>query len=303
MQPKKLSLNDLPRYSPWPARLLGLTPWSRKARTQSELEREYEAEKWGPLCRYCDSQPEHPALAQLDAWVAGDARQVAFSVKDELFLADYAEALARYKDFVAANLAPYAEASALVELAAGFGSILFDLAQRASFTGLPLLAGEFTPSGRRLLMRLAQRADLELTCQAYDFMSPRLSDLVRSPGALIYTSYGPSCVPTLSEEFITALLACHPKVVVHFEPCYEHCQDDNILSMLRKRYIEVNDYNTNLITLLKDFEQQGALRIVQEDACAFGLNPLFSASVVAWTVDHPAASTTTPSGGPGAIDQ
>ncbi len=290
MQPRRLNLDDLPRYSPWPARLLGLTPWSRKARTKFELEREYEAEKWGPLCRYCESQPEHPPLAHLDAWVAGDAEYVAFSVKDELYLADYAEALARYKDFVATNLAPYAEASALVELAAGYGSILLDLAQRDTFGGLPLLAGEFTPSGRRLIMRSARKAGLELTCQAYDFLAPCLSGLVSSPGALIFTSYGPSCIPTLAKDFIQALIDCQPRAVVHFEPCYDHCQDEGLLSMLRKRYIQMNDYNTNLLRLLKDFEQQGALRIVQEDACAFGLNPLFPASVVAWTLDVPAAN-------------
>ena len=41
-----ISINDLPKFSPWPARLLGAEEFVAKRRTPSEVRREYESEKW-----------------------------------------------------------------------------------------------------------------------------------------------------------------------------------------------------------------------------------------------------------------
>lgn len=49
MRKKKYTLDDLPRFSPWPARLLGLEPWGQRTKSSDEILREYEHENWGPL--------------------------------------------------------------------------------------------------------------------------------------------------------------------------------------------------------------------------------------------------------------
>ena len=46
---RSASLNELPLYSRWPARLLGLEPFERKIKNETELNREYELEQWNPL--------------------------------------------------------------------------------------------------------------------------------------------------------------------------------------------------------------------------------------------------------------
>jgi hypothetical protein len=38
---KLSSLDDLPKFSKWPARLLGLEPWESKEKTEVEIEREF----------------------------------------------------------------------------------------------------------------------------------------------------------------------------------------------------------------------------------------------------------------------
>lgn len=45
----KFTLDDLPRFSPWPRRLLGLETWQQRQKTSEEISREYENEKWGSL--------------------------------------------------------------------------------------------------------------------------------------------------------------------------------------------------------------------------------------------------------------
>jgi len=52
--------------------------------------------------------------------------------------------------------------------------------------------------------------------------------------------------------------------------------------MLRRRYIEINDYNRNLVTLLQEHETKGTLKILKEERSLFGNNPLLPISVIAW---------------------
>src|SRR5260370_34117231 len=46
---KEISLDELPRWSHWPKRLLSLEPWSVPARDSRKIEREYNVDKYGAL--------------------------------------------------------------------------------------------------------------------------------------------------------------------------------------------------------------------------------------------------------------
>ena len=72
------------------------------------------------------------------------------------------------------------------------------------------------------------------------------------------------------------------KTTIFIEPCYEHCDDSTLLGLLRRRYIEVNDYNTNLVTLLHEESEAGKVKILDERKAAFGHHPLLAASVIVW---------------------
>ena len=45
--------------------------------------------------------------------------------------------------------------------------------------------------------------------------------------------------------------------MIHIEPCYEHCEGKTLLGLMRRRYIQVNDYNTNLVTVLREQSERG----------------------------------------------
>ena len=116
-----------------------------------------------------------------------------------------------------------------------------------------------------------------------DFLADPITDLVLEPGAIIFTCIAACTLPNLTERFLSGLMALRPRLVVHFEPFYEHCDGSSLLDLLRRRYVEINDYNQNLLTLVREAEAADRLTIVGEIRDLFGTNPLFPVSMVAWS--------------------
>ena len=133
-----------------------------------------------------------------------------------------------------------------------------------------------------LIQALAKREKLKVVSGACDFNTEPLTDFSIPEGAVIYTSYAMHYVPTLDDKHIERLRDCKPSVVVHFEPCYEHHDPATLIGLMRRRYIEVNDYNTNLVSILREQQKQNRIRIIAEQPSVFGSNPLLPASIVAW---------------------
>jgi hypothetical protein len=69
---------------------------------------------------------------------------------------------------------------------------------------------------------------------------------------------------------------------VHFEPCYEHFDELSLTGALRRRYVEVNDYNRNLVSLLHRHAASNVIAILEETRAVMGVNPLLPVSIVAW---------------------
>ena len=69
--------------------------------------------------------------------------------------------------------------------------------------------------------------------------------------AVVYTSHSIEQIPTLDDSFVHGLIRRAPRLVVHFEPCYDDQDDKTLIGLMRRRYIELNDYNRNLLGLLR----------------------------------------------------
>jgi len=147
---------------------------------------------------------------------------------------------------------------------------------------MTVFAGELTTSGTRLIAMLADAEGVSVHADRCDLTSVPVTPLAIPPKALIYTSYAAQYVPRLSQSFVESLSALDPSAVVHIEPCYEHCEGKTLLGLMRRRYIQVNDYNTNLVTVLREQCERGAIEIVEERPAVFGSNPLLAASVIVW---------------------
>lgn len=56
-------------------------------------------------------------------------------------------------------------------------------------------------------------------------------------------------------------------------------QRTNLLGLLRNKYIEMNDYNRNLWTIL---ESRNDIEIIEFDQDVIGINPLNSSNLIVW---------------------
>jgi hypothetical protein len=275
------SLDALPKFSPWPARLLGLEPFEPKTKTPEEIEREFGREKWGVLLEKFNASPD-ARLEDVDRWAGGDAMMTLASVDEHIVEMSPEESHDAYIAFIADALESHLPASALVELGCGYGSVILGLARKAAFQDIPYFAADFTSTGPELAARIADQESVRLTTGHADLKSGRITDLAVPEGALVYTAYAAQYVEPLTDEFINGLIALKPRAVVHVEPVYEHCDPSTLLGLLRQRYIQANGYNRNLSTILHDHEAMGSLEILRDSVPGFGPNPLLAASVIAW---------------------
>lgn len=278
---QQYTINDLPLYSPWPARLLGIEPWQQRSKTPENVLREYELEKWGRILAHIRQADMPVTLADIDELEFGAVPSLLAWIREEFRPMSYAEAHNMYMDIVEAVLREYVPAAGVAELGCGYGTVILKLARSAEFAGVPFFAAEYTQSGQEVTQYLAGADGTHVEVGQCDFAAVPVTGLDLPPDTLIFTSFATPCVPMLPESFVESLLALRPKAVVHFEPCYEHC-DDTLFGLLRRRYIEVNDYNRNLLTLLRAFEADNKITIEREEPVVFGSNPLLSASVIAW---------------------
>jgi hypothetical protein len=282
MSDVSVGLDDLPRYSAWPARLLGLEPWQPKRKTRDEVLREFDREKWGSLLDQAQRASTPPTLEDVVLWSLEGIPPSLVSVGDRWEVLSAAESRTRYIEVVASELRKYAPASALLELGAGFGSVLFALARQEPFSKMSICGGELTESGRALLALIAKGAGLDWTLGLSDLGAARVLDVAVPEQAIVFTSYAVHYLQEVTGELFAALASLKPRVVVHFEPCFEHCDETSLLGLLRRRYIEVNDYNRNFVHALLAEERKGTLRVIEQRPAVFGGNPLLAASVLAW---------------------
>lgn len=262
--------------------MLGLEAWTRRTRTRDEIDREFEKEKWGGLLRF-GLRPGPPlTLEAADAWAQGADIPILSWESDQLVESTPSVAHRKYRDLVAGVVERYFPATAIAELGAGYGSILIDIARRPAFRGVPMYAAELTESGSLLIDMLAAAEGVTVTTERCDLTASPITEIDLPVGSLIYTSYAAQYVPRLSQAFVESLIALAPVAVIHIEPCFEHCDPKTLLGLLRRRYIEVNDYNTNLVTILHEQRERGSIDIVEERPAVFGSNPLLAASIVVW---------------------
>ena len=277
---KLSSLDQLPRFSKWPARLLGLESWETKKKSPEEIEREFGREKWGALLERFKASPGS-RLEDVDRWAGGEALTLA-SVDEHIVEMTPEESHEAYIAYIANALEPHLPASALAELGCGYGSAILGLARKAAFQDMPYFAADFTSTGPELARLIAEAESIKLTTGRADLRSSPVTDLQFPEGAIVYTAYAAQYVEPLTDSFIDGILKLRPKVVVHIEPVYEHCDPSTLLGLLRQRYIQANGYNRNLSTILHDHEARGSLEIIHDSVPGFGPNPLLAASVIAW---------------------
>lgn len=280
---KEISINDLPIYSPWPNRILGLEVFKRKPRNSVENQREYNSEKWKSALNEYLSNTDRPKFSHfLQKELSKEKTQPVLWQK-KLIMMSPKESFRLQVELIAEAVSRHLPAQALVELGAGTGRILFSLAKKCQSKAGLLFAAEFSENGRKLIKKIALASKIDVEVLPCDFTkTPIIQKL--PDNAVLLTSMSIVCIQQLNKQFIKNLISLKPKVVIHFEPIYEHFPKNNILGLMQKRYTDINHYNKNLLGILKNAESENKIKILNEYPAILGTNPFLAASLIVW---HP----------------
>lgn len=273
-----LSLNALPEYSPWPARLLGEVPFAEKQRDPDLVLQEYEQDKWGKaLTRFQAS--DQVSVEELLCLQDFDPEQVLpYSVGQDLYLGTLLHLYAQYEEYLVRYLSPL-KPECLVELGSGLGDKVLRLAGQLNVDDV--WGGEFTASGVACGEILASKWQIAARFNHFNYHDPKTLDWLPE-GAVIFTSHSIEQIPYLSDAFFEKLFSKRPRLVMHVEPHYESYGDNILVDLMRKRYIEVNDYNRNLHTSLQKYQAEGRIRILDVQKDIPSVNPLNPSTLILW---------------------
>lgn len=277
---EKIALNEIPRWSPWPARLLGLEPWTPPHRDTAKVESEYNLDKYAKCLAFHQGGPGRGPDEVKDFEFGGTgADPLAISLGPDLVVVPRDDARRRYYDLLSNTMGPAIErAATVVELGCGYGYNLWMLRQR--FGRPRYLGGEFSANAVQLA-GLLHAATPEVSVRRFNYYESDFGWVVEQPGPLVvFTSHSVEQIPSFAPVLRRLAGACRGRdvTVFHFEPV-TGLHDDSLLGLLRRRYADVNDYNRDLGEAVRTTPH---VRLRRSEADVFGLNPFNPTSVLEW---------------------
>ena len=282
--PKKITLEDIGHYSVWPSRLLGLEDYSIRYKNPNEINREFNIEKWGlllnifknnPSLTLTDMESSEQNLEEIipfyDSLKGFNLNKLSFAQEKQLNI---------FKKIISSNLSGV---NGLVELGAGYGSKIFRLSDTLEMKDLPLFAGEYTNSGCELIKLLGVKEDKNIKVGKCDFNNINLDEFEIPENSIIFTSYALHYASDLNIDFFKLISQLKPKLVIHFEPCYEYYDPQSLHGQMCRRYIEINGYTQNIASIVEDSCEilNGKIKVQKN---VFGTNPFLPFSIIEWTL-------------------
>ena len=273
------TINDLPSYSKWPLRLLGLENFTELKKNNSEIEREFGIDKWGALLKEIESG-NVKTLEEADDYGNSDVDTLIFN-NGQFELSSLKAATLLYNNLVFDICSKYFPSKSIVELGCGYGSVILNIAQKMNNKEFDFFAADLTTSGSLCAQRLAQMENIQLKTGWCDFNNPDVTNLNIPQNSIIFTSYALHYIKGIPQDFINFILSTKPKAVIHFEPLAE-LFDNSLYGLMKRKYMQVNDYNMSMLSTLKEYEKKGTLKIRDVVPEVFGKNPLLPASIIVW---------------------
>lgn len=279
---RRIDLVNLPRWSSWPARLLGLQEAPSAKRTIEKIDREYDKDKYARCLEYASTlSPRNPDIEKVRRFEQGAGNKLlCVARRNELFAIPGRDAIEHYEQILLKTMAPMIRRVSIVaELGCGYGYHLWRLSRH--FPGKRFIGGDYSGNAVRLAALLFQHSP-NIEVSRLDLYSPKYELLERLAGPepmLIYTVHAVEQLQSAS-PFLDALSPHRRQIraVFNFEAANE-LYDDSLLGLMRRRYAQVNDYNRDLLSRLKERKD---ISIVRFDQDVFGANPLYPISIIQW---------------------
>ena len=277
---KEINFDELNNFSTLPETIFKSSDADIRYKTKDEVLREFNREKWLQILDEI-KKDKGILLKDIDFKIEEFDKSFPFFYKKKFYLGSGKQIFQKHIEVFKNVLDPYIkDASSLVELGAGYGSKILNLSNYENYSELPLFAGEFTNNGCNAIKLLSQRMNKKIEVGHCDLNEEVVEGIKVPKNSIIFTSYAAHYVKKFSKTFIDFILEMDPKIVINFEPCYETHSDSKYGSMC-KRYIELNDYNLNMISVLEDAHKNGKIK-VEITKNVIGSNPFLPISIIKW---------------------
>ena len=290
---KRIEFSDLPRWNVYAERLLSATPPTPRVRDFEATQREYDELTYGTLLRHIDEigagatvddvrryQTQRGQRNRLPADRSDETTTTCISLDDELYEIDLGEAQAlQFKLIVQTVASSVGDCRTIVDLGCGYGDLLNELRRECGGKGHWIGA-----DGSTIAIQIAKRIfalDTDMHFFEFNFYereSYRFLETAPSPITIV-TRHAIEQLPSAKAVF-EALSEYRSSIrrVLHLEPVYRP-HDTTPLGVLRRRYVENQDYNRDL---LLEIQQREGIRLVSDQPNLFGLNPLNPTSIIQW---------------------
>ncbi len=235
-------------------------------RSVEKVNDEYNNDKYDKLLESGIDSAHELKIKQWGLRGKNEGDETFISFKDEIFKCTVAFSQQIHNSFIIDLLNAYSSSN-ICELGTGFG---YNLSLLKGFDHV--YGGELTQNGVEIGKRLGLDIDL------FNFYNIKDYSFIK-PNSTIFTCHALEQLPDAS-CFIEGLYAQKEKIkyVVNIEPSIIESRD-NLLGIFRNKYLEINDYNRNLFSLLRNNPN---IEIMKQEQDTFGMTPLNSSNLTVW---------------------
>ncbi|HGC5899975.1 TPA: hypothetical protein ACKJVB_002512 [Legionella pneumophila] len=306
---KKISFLESANFSPWPNRLIGLSPWQKSERTTKEVLDEYNnvwyknaLREWenysnahqspskARFFRVLDNIIYNQMLQNFEIYgISSDEHLI--SINRELYTAKWSVISALYDNFLIDILESYTNLyniHTLVELGCGTGKNLFNAYSKLSIN--QIIGAEICPNAVELGNKISNQCNIDGKFKIFDYFQP--NDIYEitceiSDKYMIFTSHSIEQIEFEKTNFIEQILKLKhpPEVIIHFEPIFD-ATDSNFFHKLHHVYTQKNLYNSDLLNVLQKYETEGYIKIIDMQKDIFGLSAFNPTSIIAWKIQN-----------------
>lgn len=293
----KLDVAALPQWNVHARRLLGDNPPAHHNRDYASTRHEYDKLTYGALLNQMDQigacvtvddirriqtqrgQENRTPINDATSTQPGQAK-TCISLGGDLFEVDLEEAHAIQFDLIVrlANHA-FGDCRTVVDLGAGYGYMLHKL-REASHVQRNWIGADSSTTAIELARRASTGID-DMRFFEFNFYDPNSYDFLSTvePPIGLVTRHAIEQLPSAT-AFLDSLWPYRSSIscVVHFEPIYNQ-QAETELERLRRRYVETQDYNRDLLI---EIRKRDELQLICHVPDVIGINPLNPTTVLQW---------------------